>query len=56
MKQENVMPLPRASKIERVLEDFECLKFEIDDYDMSRLENMPPKGWGGEHPDRTRII
>ena len=54
--QENVMPLPRASlKVERDQEYFKSFEFEIDEYDMSRLENMPPLGWGGEHPDRTRL-
>ena len=53
--QENVMPLPRASSVERIRENFECFEFEIDDYDISRIENMPPMGWGGEHPDRTKL-
>ena len=54
--QENVMPLPRASSVERTRENLECLEFEISDYDISRLENMPPLGWGGEHPDRQRRL
>ena len=53
--QEGVMPLPRASTVERVKEMFECLEFEIEEYDMLRIENMPPIGWGGEHPDRERV-
>ena len=23
--------------------------------DISRIENMPPLGWSGEHPDRVRL-
>ena len=54
--QEGVMPLPRASlKVERDQEYFESFDFEISSEDMSKLENMPPLGWGGEHPDRTRL-
>ena len=53
--QEGVMPLPRVSlKIERLQEYFDSLKFEISPEDISRIENMPPLGWGGEHPDRER--
>ena len=53
--QENVMPLPKASSLERMKENLESLNFEIDAEDISRLENMPPSGWSGEHPDRVRI-
>ena len=50
--QAGVMPLPKASSIERLRENLESLNFEIDDEDISRIENMPPVGWGGIHPDR----
>ena len=53
--QENVMPIPKASTIERMKENLACLDFEISSEDISRLENMPPSGWSGEHPDRVRI-
>ena len=53
--QEGVMPLPKASTPERLRENLECLNFEIDDEDISRIENMPPVGWSGEHPDRERV-
>ena len=49
------MPLVKASSIERMRENFACFDFEIDPEDVSRVENMPPLGWGGEHPDRTRL-
>lgn len=53
--QEGVMPLPKASSLERLRENLECLKFELSDEDMMRIENMPPIGWSGEHPDRERV-
>ena len=53
--QEGVMPLPKASTPEKLRENLECLDFEIDDEDISRIENMPPVGWSGEHPDRERV-
>ena len=53
--QEGVMPLPKASSLERMRENLASLDFEIDEFDMMRLENMPPFGWSGEHPDRERI-
>ena len=53
--QENVMPLPKASSPQRMRENLESLNFVIDDEDMMRLENMPPVGWSGEHPDRERV-
>ena len=54
--QENVMPLPKASSLERMKENLEAFNFEISSEDISRLENMPPLGWSGEHPDRARIF
>ena len=53
--QEGVMPLPKASSPERMRENLECVNFAIDDEDILRLENMPPLGWSGEHPDRERV-
>ena len=53
--QEGVMPLPKASSRERIRENLACLEFEIEDEDISRIENMPPLGWSGEHPDRERV-
>ncbi|MBR0167211.1 MAG: aldo/keto reductase [Synergistaceae bacterium] len=53
--QEGVMPLPKASSPERMRENLACMDFVIDDEDMSRIENMPPLGWSGEHPDRERV-
>ena len=53
--QEGVMPLPKASSPERMRENLACMDFVIDDEDILRLENMPPIGWSGEHPDRERV-
>lgn len=53
--QEGVMPLPKASTHERIRENLGCMDFVIDERDMSRIENMPPLGWSGEHPDRERV-
>lgn len=52
---ENVMPLPKSSSPERMKENLESMNITIDPEDISRIENMPPKGWGGEHPDRERV-
>ncbi len=52
---ENVMPLPKSSLIERMKENLESLNIELEREDVMRIENMPPKGWGGEHPDRERV-
>ncbi len=52
---ENVMPLPKASSRERMRENLACVNFSLDDEDISRIENMPPSGWSGEHPDRERV-
>ena len=50
--QEGVMPLPKASSPERMRENLECMNFVMSEEDISRIENMPPLGWGGLHPDR----
>lgn len=52
---EGVMPLPKASTPERLRENLACLDIQLDTEDISRLENMPPIGWSGEHPDRERV-
>lgn len=52
---EGVMPLPKASSTERLLANLEAANLKISREDIMRIENMPPLGWGGEHPDRERI-
>ena len=53
---ENVMPIPRASSTrERLQENLDSEKITLSPEDIMRIENMPPLGWGGEHPDRARV-
>ena len=53
---ENVMPIPRASSSsERLQEYLDSEKIMLSPEDIMRLENMPPLGWSGEHPDRARV-
>lgn len=49
--QKNIMPLVKASTIERMKENLEVFDFEITREDMSVLECMPQEAWSGEHPD-----
>lgn len=49
--QKNIIPLPKASKIERMKENQDIFSFEISKEDMWRLETMPQNLWLGEHPD-----
>ena len=53
---EGVMPLPKASSPERLRENMAAVNITLEREDVMRLENMPPLGWGGEHPDRVRVI
>ena len=53
---EGVMPLPKASSPERLRENMAAQNITLEREDVMRLENMPPLGWGGEHPDRVRVI
>ena len=52
---ENVMPLPKSSSLERMKENLAAMNIELEPEDIMRIENMPPLGWGGEHPDRERV-
>ena len=52
---EGVMPLPKASSSERLRENLQAVNITLEREDIMRLENMPPLGWGGEHPDRVRV-
>ena len=52
---ENVMPLPKSSSLERMKENLASMNITIEPEDIMRIENMPPMGWGGEHPDRERV-
>ena len=52
---EGVMPLPKASSLERLRENLDSANLVLEREDIMRLENMPPLGWSGEHPDRERV-
>ncbi len=52
---EGVMPLPKASTPERLRENLQAASITLEREDIMRLENMPPIGWSGEHPDRVRV-
>lgn len=49
--QKGIIPLPKASSIERMKENQDIFSFQIEETDMYRLETMPQTGWSGEHPD-----
>lgn len=49
--QEEVIPLPKASSLERMEQNQDIFSFEISREDMYRLETMPQTGWSGQHPD-----
>lgn len=53
---EGVMPLVKASSPEHLKANLECVNIVLEPEDISRIENMPQIGWGGEHPDRERVI
>lgn len=53
--QKGVMPLPKASTIERMKENIDIFNFKMDQEDIYRLETMPQAGWSGEHPDRENV-
>ncbi len=52
---EGVMPLPKASSRERLRDNMNAANLILEREDIMRLENMPPLGWSGEHPDRVRV-
>lgn len=49
--QKNIIPLVKASGMERMKENMDIFDFEIAWEDMSVLECMPQDAWLGEHPD-----
>lgn len=53
--QRGVIPLPKASSLERMRQNRDLFSFELEEEDLHRLTCMPPVGWSGEHPDRPRV-
>ncbi len=51
LSQKNIIPLVKASGIERMKENMDIFDFEIEWEDMSLLECMSQVAWSGEHPD-----
>ncbi len=49
--QNNIMPLPKSSSLERMRENLDVFDFEITLEDMYRLMTLPQTGWSGQHPD-----
>ena len=50
--QQGIIPLPKASSMERMKENQDIFSFTISKEDMYRLKTMPQTGWSGIHPDR----
>lgn len=53
--QNGIIPLPKASSMERMKQNQDLFSFEISQEDMYRLLTLPQVGWSGEHPDRVRV-
>lgn len=50
--QRGVMPIVKASGVERMKENADIYSFEISSEDAMQIAGMPPVGWSGLHPDR----
>ena len=49
--QQDIIPLPKSSSIERMKQNQDLFSFEISKEDLYRLRTMPQTGWSGYHPD-----
>ena len=49
--QNDIIPLPKSSSMERMKQNMDLFHFEISEEDVSRLATMPQAGWSVEHPD-----
>ena len=49
--QEGIIPIVKSGNKERMIQNMEIFDFEIEEYDMSMIRNMPQNTWLGEHPD-----
>lgn len=54
--QRGINPIPKASSMERMLNNMDLFGFTISTEDMHRLNTLPQTGWSGEHPDYERVI
>lgn len=51
LHQMDIIPIPKASSMERMKQNQDIFGFEIEQEDMYRLLCMPQCGWSGEYPD-----
>ena len=49
--QNNILPLPKSSSLERMKQNLELFDFDIELEDIFRLMTMPETGWSGQHPE-----
>lgn len=49
--QNQIIPLPKSSSMERMKQNMDVFGFSIDEEDMYLISSMPQVGWSGEHPD-----
>lgn len=49
--QKNIIPLVKASNMQRMKSNMDIFDFEISKEDMHMVECMPQTAWSGEHPD-----
>ena len=49
--QNDIIPLPKSSSMERMKQNMDLFHFEISEEDVLKLATMPQAGWSGEHPD-----
>lgn len=51
LHQQEIIPIPKASSMERMKQNQDIFGFEIEQEDMYRLLCMPQCGWSREYPD-----
>lgn len=54
--QRGINPIPKASSVERMLDNMNVFGFDISKEDIHRLNTLPQTGWSGEHPDFERVM
>ncbi len=53
--QRKIIPLPKSSSKERMMNNTDVFSFELEKEDMYILMTLPQYGWSGEHPDFERV-